>query len=211
LLPDGWRCRIDVGRVRLAFRTDPPGKAAVPVAPAAGRPIGVAERGPAAVLVAIFEVAGEAEVVLTRRSSRLRTHTGEVCFPGGRLEPGETPWQAALREAREEVGLDPARVEALGPLTPTTTVASRAGLFPVAGLLDGPPRLLPNPAEVERAFTVSLAQLMAPCVYHEERWGQGASARAVHFFELPGETIWGATARVLVDLLARVASVPPAG
>jgi 8-oxo-dGTP pyrophosphatase MutT (NUDIX family) len=168
-------------------------------------------RPPAAVLVVVFEESGDAEVVLTRRSSLLRTHTGEICFPGGRLEPSETPAAAALREAYEEVGLDPAGVEVLGSLSPLSTVSSRTGLFPVVGLVPGRPALLPNPAEVARAFTVSLAELMAPSVYHQEWWGDGESARVVHFFELPGETVWGATAKVLVDLLDRVVSVPPLG
>jgi 8-oxo-dGTP pyrophosphatase MutT (NUDIX family) len=162
------------------------------------------------VLVVVFEESGDADVVLTRRSSLLRTHTDEICFPGGRLEPNETPAEAALREAYEEVGLDPAGVEVLGSLTPLSTVSSRTGLFPVVGLVPGRPALSPNPAEVARAFTVSLAELMVPSVYHQEWWGHGESARAVHFFELPGETVWGATAKILVDLLDRVVSIPPA-
>lgn len=174
-----------------------------------GGPLTGEGRAPAAVLVVAFEESGEAEVVLTRRSPLLRTHTGEISFPGGRLEPGEAPAAAALREAKEEVGLDPAAVEVLGALAPLSTTSSRTALVPVVGVVDGRPALSPNPAEVARVFTVRLAELMSPPVYHQERWGQGDASRVIHFFDLPGETVWGATARVLVDLLGRVARVPP--
>jgi 8-oxo-dGTP pyrophosphatase MutT (NUDIX family) len=221
--PRDWQRGIDLRRIRLAFRGGPAEEAgrsspsaltgAVVEAPGSLSPqraaVGGDGRAPAAVLVVVFEESGEAEVVLTRRSSLLRTHTGEVSFPGGRLEASETPAAAALREANEEVGLDPAGVEVLGALSAISTISSRAGLYPVVGLVGGRPALVPNPAEVERAFTVSLAELMAPSVYHQEEWGHGDSARVVHFFELVGETVWGATAKVLVDLLGRVVSVPP--
>ena len=79
---------------------------------------------PAAVLVPLFERDGETRVVLTRRAAHLRTHTGEVSFPGGRLDSGESPEAGALREAAEEVGLDPAQVEVVGRLTPLATFSS---------------------------------------------------------------------------------------
>ena len=76
-------------------------------------------------------------MVLTRRAAHLRTHTGEVSFPGGRLDPGETPEAGALREAAEEVGLDPAAVEVVGRLTPLATFSSSASITPVVGTLPG--------------------------------------------------------------------------
>lgn len=210
-LPQDWQRGVNLGRLRLAFRAGDTGQdrrhLEGPVWP--GVPLTGEDRAPAAVLVVVFEESGEAEVVLTRRSSELRTHTGEISFPGGRLEPGETPAEAALREAKEEVGLDPAGVEVLGSLAPLSTASSRTALVPVVGLMEGRPVLLPNPAEVARAFTVRLAKLMSSSVYHRERWGKGSASRDVHFFELPGETVWGATAKVLVELLGRVASIPP--
>jgi 8-oxo-dGTP pyrophosphatase MutT (NUDIX family) len=160
---------------------------------------------PAAVLVAIFEEDGEAHVVLTRRSDRLRTHTGEVSFPGGRLEPDEAPLAAALREASEEVGLDPATVEILGQLEPLATLSSRSGITPFVGALPGRPRLRPNPHEVERAFDVSLSALMADGVFREERWDTAwAQDHPIHFFDLPEDIVWGATARMLHRLLELV-------
>jgi 8-oxo-dGTP pyrophosphatase MutT (NUDIX family) len=160
---------------------------------------------PAAVLCALFEVDGEAHVVLTRRSAHLRSHTGQVSFPGGRLEEGEAPVAAALREAAEEVGLDPAEVEILGQLSPLATFSSGAGITPFVGALPGRPVLRPNPAEVERAFDVSLAELVADGVYHVEQWDlAGVGWQQMILFDLPGDTVWGATARMLGELLELV-------
>ena len=158
---------------------------------------------PAAVLCALFEELGEAHVLLTRRSSNLRSHTGEVSFPGGRLEDGEAPVAAALREAGEEIGVDPAQVDILGQLSPLSTYSSRATITPIVGVLPGRPKLTANPAEVERAFDVSLAELVSDGVYHTEVWDlPGVGWREMNFFELVGDTVWGATARMLVELLA---------
>lgn len=157
---------------------------------------------PAAVLCALFEEAGEAHVILTRRSSGLRSHTGEVSFPGGRLDPDEMPVAAALREASEEIGLDPSDVEILGQLSPLSTFSSRATITPFVAVLAGRPELHPNPAEVERAFDVSLAELMSDGVYHTELWElPGVGWREMNFFYLRGDTVWGATARMLRELL----------
>jgi 8-oxo-dGTP pyrophosphatase MutT (NUDIX family) len=160
---------------------------------------------PAAVLVPIFEEDGEAHVILTRRSDRLRSHTGEVSFPGGRLEPNEAPLAAALRESTEEVGLDASTVEILGQLEPLSTMSSRAGITPFVGALPGRPPLQPNPHEVAHAFDVSLSALMAEGVYREERWDTPwADDHPVYFFDLPEDIVWGATARMLYRLLELV-------
>ncbi len=167
---------------------------------------------PAAVLCALFEEAGSARVVLTRRSGSLRSHAGEVSFPGGRLDPGERAVEAALREAREEVGLDPDLVEILGELRPLSTRSSREAIRPFVGALGCRPELRANADEVDRVFTVALSDLTLPGVHHIEVRGPAAGgrpgissrsdpARTVHFFEVSGETIWGATARMLGDLL----------
>lgn len=161
---------------------------------------------PAAVLVALFEEAGEARVVLTRRSTRLRSHTGEVAFPGGRLEEGEEPLVGALREAAEEIGLDPTSVEVLGQLSPLATVSGGVTVTPFVGALPGRPVLRPNPLEVAAAFDVALSELLADAVYRQERWDlPGMPDRDMHFFELAHDTVWGATARVLHQLLELVA------
>ncbi len=178
-----------------------------------GNPSPVAELGasPSAVLIPIYEHEGELWVVLTRRAQSLRTHRGEVSFPGGRADPGETMVEAALREANEEVFLDPTLVEPLGELDHLTTVTRRAYIVPVVGLIDGRPELGRNPAEVEAVLHVPLSELMAPDVFHEERWGEGELSRPVYFFDLFGDTVWGATAALLRQLLALLTGTDPGG
>ncbi len=166
----------------------------------------------AGVLAALFEEGGEARVILTRRSSRLRTHKGEVSFPGGRVNEGETPAAAARREAHEEVDLDPALVTMVGWLHPVTTLASPALIMPVVAALPGRPNLVASPREVERIFDVALAELADPAIFHEERWrvpgriipGSPDNSFPVRFFEVAGEMIWGATARMLSELITIV-------
>jgi 8-oxo-dGTP pyrophosphatase MutT (NUDIX family) len=165
--------------------------------------------------------AAEARVLLTRRSKALRFHQGEVSFPGGKLEAGETPVQCALREAHEEVGLDPSSVEVVGELSTLLTFSSQTLVTPVVGFLSGRPDLYPSPSEVDRVFDVELSVLASEGVFREERWGgsnlPGTALRRleaggdgtfpVWFFELDGDTVWGATARVLVELLKTVLGV----
>ncbi len=179
-----------------------------------GRPSPVESDGaaPSAVLVPLFpDQDGTLSVLLTRRSWDLRTHKGEVSFPGGRTDPGETAVQAAVREAEEEVGVDPGSVEPLGELDHLTTVTRRAYIVPVVGLLPGPPDLVLNTAEVDAALLVPLAELLAPEVFREEQWGTGEWSRPVYFFELVGDTVWGATAALLRQLLSRVLDVEHGG
>lgn len=175
-----------------------------------GRPSPVEDEGaaPSAVLVALFEAGDGPHVLLTRRSWGLRTHRGEVAFPGGRVEAGETAAEAALREAWEEVGLAPGAVEVLGELDHLTTVTRRAYIVPVVGLLDGTPDLEANPEEVDEVLLVPVAELLLAEVYREERWGPPAMNRPIYFFELVGDTVWGATAAMLRQLLARLLGVP---
>lgn len=159
-----------------------------------------------AVLAALWEEDGEARVLLTRRTAWLRSHSGQVAFPGGRVEPGETLVEAALREAQEEVGLDPSTVEVIGQLSRMHTISSGAGIFPFVGVLPGRPQVEPNPDEVDRVFDVALGELMAEGVFHEEIWGIPSDSglgteRPIYFFDVAGETVWGATARMLYELL----------
>jgi 8-oxo-dGTP pyrophosphatase MutT (NUDIX family) len=162
-----------------------------------------------AVLVAFYEGSRGAEVILTRRSRALRSHRGEISFPGGRLDPGETPEAAARREAHEEVDIDPAGVELIGRLSTLATVSSMSSIVPVVGRLPDRPRLRPQQAEVDRILYVPLVDLVRPEVFREERWGLPPLERPIYFFELDDETIWGATARILVDLLVAASSASP--
>jgi 8-oxo-dGTP pyrophosphatase MutT (NUDIX family) len=160
----------------------------------------------AAVLIPVFEEDGEVRVVLTRRASHLRTHRGEVSFPGGRIEPEETPVSAALRESSEEIGLDPAPVEILGQLQPLSTVSSSSSITPFVAVLPARQPLHPNPAEVEHVFDVSLADLLADGVFRSELWSRPGVGTdfPVFFFDLPDDIVWGATARILHELLGLV-------
>jgi len=165
---------------------------------------------PAAVLVPIFEADREARLILTKRPDTMPSHQGEIAFPGGKLEAerDEGLRDAALREAQEEVGLDPAAVDVVAELDSLTTVAARFVLTPFVGLLPARPRLRPDPTEVVRAFDVSIAELLEDGVYREERWDVPPDLgvtpgrdRPIHFFELADETVWGATARILAGFL----------
>jgi len=170
------------------------------------RPLRPAFEGarPSAVLVAVADGVGGAEVLLTRRSMDLRSHRGEISFPGGRMDPDETAVEAALREAQEEVALDPAAAQVIGELEHLNTVVSRSYIVPVVTRLAEPLALAPASTEVERVLWVPLAELVRPDTYRAERWGDPPMDGARHFFELDDETIWGATATILVDLLRRL-------
>ena len=171
-----------------------------------GRPIAPTfpDARASAVLVALADGEEGAEVLLTRRSRHLRTHKGEISFPGGRMDPGETPAETALREAHEEVGLDPSLVTLFAELDHLSTVVSRSHIVPVVGRLPAVVPLGPASPEVERVMWLPLAELVRPDTYHSERWGRSPTDRLLHFFELEDETVWGATAFMLDDLLTRI-------
>ncbi len=137
--------------------------------------------------------------LLTLRSARLNSHAGQVSVPGGRTEPGETPEQTALREASEEVGLDPALPELLGRL-PTLLTGTGFLVTPVVGLLRPPFTLQSDPAEVEEAFEYPLSHLLDSAA--PERRQQEFRGRMREFWVWPHERhyIWGATASMLVTL-----------
>jgi 8-oxo-dGTP pyrophosphatase MutT (NUDIX family) len=185
-------------------------RAAIATLPAPRRPEIPPTARAAAVLVPIFEEAGEARIILTKRPDTMPSHQGEIAFPGGKVEEGvdtDLP-AAALREAHEEIGLDPGLVEVVAELDSLTTVAGRFVLTPIVGLIDGRPALRPDPTEVVAVFDVAISELLDDLAYREERWDlpgalgpEAGYDRAIHFFELPGETVWGATARILVSFL----------
>lgn len=160
-----------------------------------------------AVLVPIFPVGDEAHLVLTKRPDHLRAHAGEIAFPGGKRDPGDADLRAtALREAEEEVGIAPAAVRVLAELPTIGTVRGVVAITPFVGILETRPTLVAAPGEVEAAFTVSLAELLDPAAWHSERWELWDRAFDMAFYLLPGETVWGATARILTGLLAHLTS-----
>ena len=165
-----------------------------------------------AVLVPLFEEEGQAWVLLTRRSQHLRAHKGEVAFPGGRQDDGESLMDAALREAQEEIALDTKVVEIVGELNHLATVSSNSSIVPYVGILPNRPvKLVPSPDEVEAVLMVPLDELVQDDVFHTEIWDWQGGERPIHFFDLYGDTIWGATGRMLVNLLTLVLGVPNPG
>lgn len=181
----------------------PTSDALAATAPPTGRPLAPAFPGarPSAVLIALADGDRGPEVLLTRRSMDLSHHKGEISFPGGRLDPGETPLEAALREAHEEVGLEPGAVAPRGELTHLNTIVSRSYIVPIVATVDEPLELAPASPEVDRVLWVPLATLADPDRYRSERWGRPPTDRLIHFFELDDETVWGATAHLLTALL----------
>lgn len=164
-----------------------------------------------AVLAAFYDDAdrdGRASVVLTRRSKNLRNHSGEVSFPGGRQEPGEELWVTALREAEEEIALDRTAIVHLGELDHLRTVSSRSWIVPYVAEITDPhvviPALQAAPDEVELVLHVGLDELLKDGVFREELWTFGEYTRPVFFFEIEGDTVWGATAAMLRNLLSIV-------
>ena len=164
-----------------------------------------ADARPSAVLAVVADGEVGAEVLLTRRSLEMRSHRGEVSFPGGRLDPGETYVEAALREAHEEVGLHPSTVEVVGQLHPIGTWVSKSWIVPIVARLVAPLPIVPElrgaTTEVDRVLWVPLHDLTQPGTFREEVWQTPTGERTIYFFELDDETVWGATARLLYQLL----------
>jgi 8-oxo-dGTP pyrophosphatase MutT (NUDIX family) len=154
---------------------------------------------PAAVLVA-FVLGARPGVLLTKRNERLRRHAGQISFPGGRIEPEDADaTAAALREAREEVALDPARVQVLGRMGDFLT-GTGFRITPVLGLIPPGLPLAPEPREVETVFEFPLDVLLDPRAPQRERQERNGVTRDVWIWPHPEHYIWGATAAILVHV-----------
>jgi len=158
---------------------------------------------PAAALVALYDREGEPHVLLTRRRTDLRLHPGQISFPGGSLDPGDADsLAAALREAREEVGLDPDDVEVIGRLCETLVVMTGFRLTPWVGVVPYPYAWAPDPGEVAEVLEVPLAGLARPGAHWTEPREAHGMHHEVHFFAVGAHTVWGATARILFELIS---------
>lgn len=159
-----------------------------------------------AVLVPLYEDKGELHVILTRRAAHLRSHSREVSFPGGGQEEADSSlWETALRETQEEIALDAELVERIGQLPTFRTVGSKSLVHPFVSVIRGgrPEGLIPDPSEVEHILYIPMSELLQDDVFYEERWKISAIGTVtVNFFELYGDTVWGATAAMLRQLLA---------
>jgi 8-oxo-dGTP pyrophosphatase MutT (NUDIX family) len=159
---------------------------------------------PAAVLVGLVEREAGYSVLLTRRADTLRQHTGQVAFPGGRRDPGETAWQAALREAEEEIGLHPDFVSLAGLSTPYRTGTGFL-ITPVVGFVTPGFTIAPNPHEVADVFETPFGFLMDPAnVEEHERELPTGERRRFYAYTHEDRFIWGATAGMLRALYDRL-------
>jgi 8-oxo-dGTP pyrophosphatase MutT (NUDIX family) len=158
----------------------------------------------AAVLTLLYPLAetGESGLVLTLRQRALKAHSGQVSLPGGRIDPGETPVGAALREGWEEVGVPPEAPQILGPLTDLYIPPSDYTVTPVLAALPERPAFRRQHAEVAALIEVPVAALLDPALRREATWRLGGADVRVPFFALGGYEVWGATAMMLAELAA---------
>jgi NTP pyrophosphohydrolases including oxidative damage repair enzymes len=159
----------------------------------------------AAVLVPLVWWKAGWHLVFTRRTESVENHKGQVSFPGGGCEVSEsTPEQTALREAGEEIGLDPADVRLLGKLNDVLTI-TRYRVTPVVGVMPWPYAIRPEPAEVERVFTLPLDWLADSRNWDERSVSHAGSSRSfpvIYYHQYDGEILWGATARMTHNFLS---------
>jgi 8-oxo-dGTP pyrophosphatase MutT (NUDIX family) len=192
---------LDAVRARLDGRVSPVGVTSSPRS----------DERVSAVMGLLAEGESGADILLTRRSKEMTSHRGEISFPGGRVDEGESIVDAALRETWEEVGIPPQCVAVHTELSPLSTFVSRSYIVPVIASMDAQRELALNSVEVDRAIWVPLAELARPDTFTWEWWTFERSAeggeRPMYFFYLDDETVWGATARMLFELLCLVHGV----
>jgi len=163
---------------------------------------------PAAVLLLLIDRAGP-HVLFTKRTERVSHHKGQFSFPGGVVEAWDgSRLEAALREAQEEIGLPPEAVEIIGTLDDAETRATSFVITPFVGLIREPVRYVPDGREIERVLEVPLAALVDPANFREELSERDGRRQPVYFYQYGGETIWGATARILKQFLDAVKETP---
>ena len=140
-------------------------------------------------------------IPLTVRASGLRRHAGQISLPGGATDEGETLVQAALREAHEEIGVDPAHVRILGELTPVHVLVSGFTLYPIVGITDDRPSFDPAAHEVEEVIEVSVEDLQDASAIRQGTRTREGIAIEYPYFDLMGHQVWGATAMILGEFL----------
>lgn len=173
------------------------------LAPADAASLPVAGGTNAAVLVPLYRLDGEIHVVFTRRRDDLRRHPGEISFPGGRREPQDANLlDTALRETHEEIGLARDAVRIVGALRPTPTIATGYAIYPFVGVIEPGSRWMISPDEVASVLELAIRDLRAG--YDRRRLVRRGVPVRTDTFVVADELIWGATARILQDLLERL-------
>lgn len=156
----------------------------------------------AAVLALLYPYEGSTGLVLTQRTEDLNAHSGQISFPGGRIEPGESPVEAALREGWEEVGVDPAAPDVLGTLTDLYIPPSDFTVTPVVATITERPFFRPQEEEVDLIIEVPLPVLLDPSKRTSALWTLGGREIEIPYFAYGDFEIWGATAMMLAELVA---------
>lgn len=162
----------------------------------------------AAVLVPLVHAASGAALVLTKRTDSVEHHKGQISFPGGGVEDGESPLEAALRETHEEIGVPPREVRVLGELDDEEAAVSGFVLTPFVGTVPYPNRLRISPREVRAVLVVSVRTLLDPRNVRTEVWERRGAPFVMYFYTAGREVIWGATARIIARFLEVVFGVP---
>jgi 8-oxo-dGTP pyrophosphatase MutT (NUDIX family) len=158
----------------------------------------------AAVMVPLFVDAGQLWTVLTRRTEELPHHRGQIAFPGGGREIGEEPWTTALRESQEEIGLDPTRVLKLGELDEAET-PSGFRIIPCVGAVPFPLETTPNEAEIAEIFSVPLMAFSDVRMTEDREVTINGRTRTLRIYHVAGgRQVWGLTARLIQNLMARL-------
>jgi 8-oxo-dGTP pyrophosphatase MutT (NUDIX family) len=168
-------------------------------------------RNAAAVLVPIFEHQDEPHIVFIRRSDHVESHRGQVAFPGGRVDPVDvTLLDAALREAHEEVGIPPRSVDVIGALPTMNTLTSGIIVSPFVGAIPASTAMKPSPEEVAEIFDVPLSALRDPRYRGEFEWRRERGGSPARFPAIlyGGQTIWGLTLRITLNLLEIIDAHP---
>ncbi len=172
-----------------------------------GRRLPPSDARPAAVLVPLYVNAGELWTLLARRSEDLPHHQGQIAFPGGSIEAGEEPWDAALREAQEEIGLDPAKVLRLGQLDETETPTGFR-ITPCVGAVPYPVETEPDGREIEEIFAVPITAFADPRTVEDRLVTVDGEELWLRIYHVGSRHVWGLTARIVQHLLERLGLQP---
>lgn len=164
----------------------------------------------AGVLVLLYPGKTELQLVLTRRSESVNSHQGQISFPGGATETGETSRDAAVREAWEELAIRPETLTLLGKLSPLYIPPSGFCIYPTVAYTDERPDFLPSPDEVAEVIEVPVAQFLAPRTRRVENWQRRGQPTKVPLYQVGPHKVWGATAMVLCELASLLVPLPSA-